>query len=163
MASTYGEHLKVTIAGESHGPSVRVDIEGVPEGTVIDYRELDDFLRRRSALNEDTKELTTQRKEPDEVIWKEGVVNFGGEFGTVHLRHPHVGENQVDRLFAEKFQGGLSRAGRGDVVESELVEERLRDMEVHRHVIDDEDADGLHVARDGLGLGLLLDRRSGGN
>lgn len=86
MASTYGEHLKVTIAGESHGPSVRVDIEGVPEGTVIDYRELDDFLRRRSALNEDTKELTTQRKEPDEVIWKEGVVNFGGEFGIVVKR-----------------------------------------------------------------------------
>ncbi|MBQ4271051.1 MAG: chorismate synthase, partial [Clostridiales bacterium] len=69
--------------GESHGPSVRVDIEGVPEGTVIDYRELDDFLRRRSALNEDTEELTTSRKEPDEVIWREGVVNFGGEFGIV--------------------------------------------------------------------------------
>ena len=60
MASTYGEHLKVTIGGESHGPSVRVDIEGVPEGTVIDYRELDDFLRRRSALNEDTEELLNQ-------------------------------------------------------------------------------------------------------
>ena len=44
MASTYGEHLKVTIDGRSHGPSVNVTIEGLPEGTVIDYRELDDFL-----------------------------------------------------------------------------------------------------------------------
>ena len=83
MSSTYGEHLKVTINGTSHGPSVEVTIEGLPEGMVIDYRELDEFLRRRSALKEDMTEYTTERKEPDDVIWKEGVVNFGGEFGIV--------------------------------------------------------------------------------
>ena len=83
MASTYGEHLKVTIDGESHGPSVKVAIEGIPEGMVIDYRELDDFLRRRSAMNENLTEYTTERLEPDEIIWKEGVVNFGGEFGII--------------------------------------------------------------------------------
>ena len=83
MASTYGKHIKVTIEGESHGPSIKVDIQGLPEGTVIDYRELDDFLRRRSPRNEETAEYSTQRMEPDEVIWKEGVVNFGGEFGIV--------------------------------------------------------------------------------
>ena len=48
MSSTYGEHLKVTIDGTSHGPSVKVSVEGIPEGTVIDYRELDEFLRRSS-------------------------------------------------------------------------------------------------------------------
>ncbi len=68
MASTYGKHLKVTIDGRSHGPSVGVRIEGLPEGTIIDYRELDDFLRRRSALKEEHSELTTERKEPDEII-----------------------------------------------------------------------------------------------
>ena len=83
MSSSYGEHLKVTIDGRSHGPSVKVTIEGLPEGMVIDYRELDEFLRRRSALKEEMAEYTTERKEPDEVIWKEGVVNFGGEFGIV--------------------------------------------------------------------------------
>ena len=83
MSSSYGEHLKVTIDGHSHGPSVKVIIEGLPEGMVIDYRELDEFLRRRSALKEDMAEYTTERKEPDEVVWKEGVVNFGGEFGIV--------------------------------------------------------------------------------
>lgn len=83
MSSSYGEHLKVTIDGHSHGPSVKVTIEGLPEGMVIDYRELDEFLRRRSALKEDMAEYTTERKEPDEVVWKEGVVNFGGEFGIV--------------------------------------------------------------------------------
>ena len=83
MASTYGKHLKVTIDGRSHGPSVGVRIEGLPEGTIIDYRELDDFLRRRSALKEEHSEFTTERKEPDEIIWKEGVVNFGGEFGII--------------------------------------------------------------------------------
>ncbi len=83
MASTYGKHLKVKLEGESHGPSIKVDITGVPEGTVIDYRELDDFLRRRSPRNEDVSEYSTARKEPDEIIWNEGVVNFGGEFGIV--------------------------------------------------------------------------------
>ena len=83
MSSTYGEHLKVTIDGRSHGPAVKVTIEGLPEGMVIDYRELDGFLRRRSALKEDMTEYTTERKEPDEIIWTEGVVNFGGEFGIV--------------------------------------------------------------------------------
>ena len=83
MSSTYGEHLKVTIEGRSHGPSVKVEITGVPEGTIIDYRELDDFLRRRSPLNEDIAEYATQRKEPDEIVWTEGVVNFAGEFGIV--------------------------------------------------------------------------------
>ena len=83
MASTYGKHLKVTLEGESHGPSIKVNIYGVPEGTVIDYKELDDFLRRRSPLSENNAELSTARKEPDEIIWNEGVVNFGGEFGIV--------------------------------------------------------------------------------
>ena len=83
MSSSYGEHLKVTIEGRSHGPSVKVTIEGLPEGMVIDYKELDEFLRRRSALKEDMSEYTTERKEPDEIIWTEGVVNFGGEFGIV--------------------------------------------------------------------------------
>ena len=45
----------------------------------------------------------------------------GGEFGAVHLRHPHVRENQVNRLPAEEFQGGLARVGRGYVLESKLV------------------------------------------
>ena len=43
MASTYGRKYKVQIDGKSHGESVKVRIEGVPEGTVIDYSELDDF------------------------------------------------------------------------------------------------------------------------
>ena len=83
MASTYGKNLKVTIEGESHGPSIKADIEGIPEGTVIDYRELDEFLTRRSPRNDDIAEFSTSRKEPDEIIWNEGVVNFGGEFGIV--------------------------------------------------------------------------------
>ena len=58
MSSSYGEHLKVTIDGHSHGPSVKVTIEGLPEGMVIDYRELDEFLRRRSALKEDMANTT---------------------------------------------------------------------------------------------------------
>lgn len=83
MASTYGRKIKITVDGTSHGPAVTTVIRGVPEGTVIDYRELDAFLARRSAASDGGSYFVTQRKEPDEVVWKEGVTNFGGQFGIV--------------------------------------------------------------------------------
>ena len=59
-------------------------------------------------------------------------------------------------MFVEEFEGLLARSGGEDVVEPDLVEERLGNPEIHRHVIDDEDADCLRIASKGLGLGLGL-------
>ncbi|MBR2748428.1 MAG: chorismate synthase [Firmicutes bacterium] len=83
MASTYGRRIKITVDGTSHGKAVTTEIRGIPEGTVIDYRELDAFMARRSAASFGGSYFVTDRKEPDEVIWKEGVTNFGGQFGIV--------------------------------------------------------------------------------
>ena len=74
MASYLGNYFKIELSGTSHGPEIGIRISGVPEGTVIDYREIDSMLRRRAG---------TKRTEPDEIEWRSGVVNFGGEFGIV--------------------------------------------------------------------------------
>ncbi len=80
MAGAYGKNFKVTLGGTSHGPEVNVRIEGVPEGTVIDYKELDYFMERRQAKGLD---FATGRHEPDDINWRRGVLNFGGELGIV--------------------------------------------------------------------------------
>lgn len=80
MSSTYGKNLKVCISGTSHGPEICVEIKGIPVGTVIDYKELSDFMSRRSS---GYGKLATDRHEPDDVNWESGVVNFGGELGIV--------------------------------------------------------------------------------
>ena len=80
MSSSYGKNIKVSISGTSHGPEIAVEIKGVPVGTVIDYKELSDFMSRRSSGYD---KLTTERHEPDDVNWKKGVINFGGELGIV--------------------------------------------------------------------------------
>ena len=83
MASTYGKKIKVTVDGTSHGPEVTTVIRGIPEGTVIDYKELDAFMARRSAARDGGSYFVTSRREPDDVNWLEGVTNFGGQFGIV--------------------------------------------------------------------------------
>ena len=115
MASTYGRKFKVKIDGTSHGDSIKVRIEGVPEGTVIDYGELDDFLRRRSPLNEELEGLVTERKEPDEVIWREGVVNFAGRLGIVSkpIIEAEVKNTDVDSSSYKKLRY-IPRPGHAD-------------------------------------------------
>lgn len=78
--STYGENFRVSISGTSHGNEILVTIDGVPEGTVIDYRELREFMERRQGKE---WSFLSQRKEPDEIIFKKGVVNFGADLGIV--------------------------------------------------------------------------------
>lgn len=80
MASTYGRKFKVTLSGTSHGPCIRVAIDGIPEGTVIDYKELSEFQERRMSRG---VMFDTSRHEPDDVIWESGIVNFGGSLGIV--------------------------------------------------------------------------------
>ena len=78
--SSYGNNFKVTLGGTSHGPAIWVNIDGVPAGTVIDFAVLDKFMSRRAASS---YELATERREPDNVIFDSGVVNFGGAYGIV--------------------------------------------------------------------------------
>jgi chorismate synthase len=62
MSSEFGERVKVTIFGQSHGQAIGVVIDGLPAGEAIDEEELYAFMsRRRPGKNR----LSTQRSESD--------------------------------------------------------------------------------------------------
>ena len=49
MSSEFGKRLKVTIFGQSHGPSIGVNIEGLPAGEAIDLEQLQAFLDMKNS------------------------------------------------------------------------------------------------------------------
>lgn len=70
MGSIFGQILRVSTFGESHGPAVGVVIDGLPAGLPIDMDAIQrDLDRRRPGQNK----LTTQRKEADAVEVLSGV------------------------------------------------------------------------------------------
>ncbi len=74
MSSTFGNKLKITISGTSHGPSMGMRAEGFPAGEVIDLDQLQSFMARRAAAG---KRYATGRKEPDVPVFLSGVEPSG--------------------------------------------------------------------------------------
>ena len=62
MSSTYGEHLKLSIFGQSHGPAIGMTLDGIPAGLPVDTEKLQVFLNRRAPGHSD---LATPRREED--------------------------------------------------------------------------------------------------
>ena len=62
MSSEFGKNLRVSVFGESHGPSIGVVVNGFPAGEPVDFEALQHFLARRAPGN---SPLTTARKEAD--------------------------------------------------------------------------------------------------
>ena len=62
MSSTFGNRIKVTIFGESHGKGIGCVIDGLPAGKMIDFEALKVFMSRRSAA----EKYETHRAEADE-------------------------------------------------------------------------------------------------
>ena len=62
MASIYGNHLHLSIFGQSHAPGIGCVLDGIPAGEEIDLEELGRFLSRR-APGKDS--FSTKRKEAD--------------------------------------------------------------------------------------------------
>ncbi len=62
MSSTYGENLKLSIFGQSHGPAIGMTLDGIPAGLPVDLSELQDFLNRRTPGQNN---WSTSRKEED--------------------------------------------------------------------------------------------------
>ena len=69
-ANTFGTHFSLTTFGESHGPAIGGVIDGCPAGVVIDFKKIERELERRKTGN---VTITSQRKEPDEVIYLSGI------------------------------------------------------------------------------------------
>ncbi len=62
MSSTWGNNLKLTLFGESHGPAIGVIMDGLPSGHAIDLEAIQDDLDRRAPGNPETGTL---RQESD--------------------------------------------------------------------------------------------------
>ena len=72
MSSTWGENLKMSIFGESHGAAIGVVIDGLPAGIALDIRKIDAEMQRRRPGQ---SIYTTQRNETDRVEIVSGFFN----------------------------------------------------------------------------------------
>lgn len=71
MKNTFGNALKVTLFGESHGETIGAVIDGLTPGIEIDYAFIDSQLNRRRSK----ATVCTQRKEKDEYRIISGILN----------------------------------------------------------------------------------------
>ena len=62
MSSTYGENLKLSIFGQSHGAAIGMTLDGIPAGLPVDVEALNAFLARRAPGKDP---FATTRKEAD--------------------------------------------------------------------------------------------------
>ena len=72
MSSTYGEKLKLSVFGQSHGAAIGMTLDGIPAGLPVDFELLQAFLDRR-APGRDAN--STTRKESDTPEFLSGIVN----------------------------------------------------------------------------------------
>lgn len=72
MSSTYGESLKLSIFGQSHGAAIGMTLDGIPAGLPVDFELLQQFLNRRAPGQND---WSTPRKEEDRPEFLSGIVD----------------------------------------------------------------------------------------
>lgn len=72
MSSTYGESLKLSIFGQSHGPAIGMTLDGIPAGLPVNFEELQLFLNRRAPGQ---YPWTTSRKEEDKPEFLSGILD----------------------------------------------------------------------------------------
>lgn len=72
MSSTYGEHLKLSIFGQSHGTGIGMTLDGIPAGLRVDFDTLQAFLNRRAPGQND---YSTPRREEDRPEFLSGILD----------------------------------------------------------------------------------------
>ena len=72
MSSTYGEKLKLSIFGQSHGPAIGMTLDGIPAGLPVDFDALNTFMARRAPGQ---GAFATPRKEADHPEFLSGLVD----------------------------------------------------------------------------------------
>ena len=70
MFNSFGNILRLTTFGESHGPAIGGVIDGFPAGVIIDFNAIQKELDRRKPGQ---SKIVTQRKEPDTVEFLSGI------------------------------------------------------------------------------------------
>ncbi|MEG0361174.1 MAG: chorismate synthase [Longicatena sp.] len=71
MKNTFGNHVQVTLFGESHGEAIGVVIDGLAAGIALDIEFMKQQMEKRKAKGK----ISTQRKEQDEVHIVSGYFN----------------------------------------------------------------------------------------
>lgn len=71
MSSTYGENLKLSLFGQSHGAGIGMVLDGIPAGLPVDMEALTAFLARRAPGQND---YSTPRREADAPEFLSGLV-----------------------------------------------------------------------------------------
>lgn len=87
MSSTYGDNLKLSIFGQSHGGAIGMTLDGIPAGLPVDTAALQSFLNRRAPGH---NLWSTPRKEEDKIEFLSGIVdNFtcGAPLAAVIYNH----------------------------------------------------------------------------
>lgn len=72
MSSTYGDILKLSIFGQSHGAAIGMTLDGIPAGMPVNFEELQIFMNRRAPGHND---YSTPRKEADMPEFLSGIVD----------------------------------------------------------------------------------------
>lgn len=72
MSSIYGENLKLSIFGQSHGPAIGMTLDGIPAGLPVDTDQLQTFLNRRAPGQND---WSTPRREEDQPEFLGGILD----------------------------------------------------------------------------------------
>ncbi|MBQ8236906.1 MAG: chorismate synthase [Oscillospiraceae bacterium] len=72
MSSTYGENLKLSIFGQSHGAGIGMTLDGIPAGLPVDLDKLQQFLNRRAPGQND---WSTPRREEDRPEFLAGLLD----------------------------------------------------------------------------------------
>ncbi len=70
--NTWGEKIKLSIFGESHGEAIGIVIDGLPPGFLIDFSEVEKEMKRRAPGD---GKISTARKEADQVEIVSGLMN----------------------------------------------------------------------------------------
>lgn len=97
MSSTYGENLKLSIFGQSHGAAIGMTLDGIPAGLPIDEEELQLFLSRRAPGK---SEHATSRKEADRPEFLSGIVDgftCGAPIAAI-IRNTNMRSSDYDNL-----------------------------------------------------------------
>ena len=72
MSSFFGQQLRLSLFGQSHGEAIGITMDGFPAGMRIDMLRLRQEMARRAPGQ---SSLTTPRKEPDEPELLSGVLD----------------------------------------------------------------------------------------
>ncbi|MGM9518544.1 MAG: chorismate synthase [Acidaminococcus sp.] len=107
MSSVMGERIKLTIFGESHGPSIGVVMDGLPAGVELDLAAIEKEMKRRAP---GSSKLATPRKEADSFTLESGF--FNGKTTGMALCARIANTNAHSRDYSKMKE--VMRPGHGD-------------------------------------------------